>query len=286
MSMSTDWHADTDLMRLYASGALDEARTYSLEAHVLSCEECRRLAAGSVRADFEDRARMDRVWTDVVDRIEAPRPGMIERGLIRLGVRGHIARLLAATPSLRLSWFAAEALVLAFAVLAAYGSRGAAGNGSGNLIFLVVAPLVPLSGVAAAYGPTFDPTFEVGLVAPMRSFSLLLLRASVVLVSSLAIASLAALALPGLDWTVAAWLLPSIGLTAVSVGLATTMSPSRAAGSVMAAWVTLVMASAIRGHDQYLAFRAPAQFAFFILSCVGAVVVARRRESFERRSGS
>jgi hypothetical protein len=48
-------------------------------------------------------------------------------------------------------------------------------------------------------------------------------------------------------------------------------------------WVTLVMASAIPRHDHYLAFRAPAQFAFLIATCLGALIIARRREAFERR---
>ena len=110
--------------------------------------------------------------------------------------------------------------VLAFAVWAARGDQ------QGVYWFLVLAPMLPLAGVAAAYGQGVDPTYEVGLAAPMRSFGLLLIRAVAVLVTTTVIAGLAALALPGLQWTAAAWLLPSLGLTLASLALATRMPGS------------------------------------------------------------
>lgn len=139
----------------------------------------------------------------MLDELDGVRPGPMERTLVRLGIADHVARLLAATPSLRLSWFAALAVALGFAVSAAY--TGAV------VVFLVVAPLVPLAGVAAAYGPGVDPTYEIGLASPMRSYRLLLIRALAVLTASMGLAGAAALALPTLNWSTAAWLLPSLG---------------------------------------------------------------------------
>jgi hypothetical protein len=96
-----------------------------------------------------------------------------ERLLVRLGVADHTARLLAATPALRGSWLLAVAVTLAFAVLAAWARPGP----DAILAFLCVAPLLPLAGIAVAYGPGIDPTYEIGLAAPLRSFRLLLLGA-------------------------------------------------------------------------------------------------------------
>ena len=72
---------------------------------------------------------------------------LVERTLVHLGVRDHVARLLVATPSLHLSWFAAAAAALGFAVLAAVQRP------DGLLFFLVLAPLLPVAGVAFAFGP-------------------------------------------------------------------------------------------------------------------------------------
>ena len=70
-------------------------------------------------------------------------------------------------------------LLLAFAALAAREDR------PGLVFFLALAPLIPVAGIAAAFGPGVDPTFEIGLAAPLRSSKLLLIRCTAVLVASL-----------------------------------------------------------------------------------------------------
>ena len=73
--------------------------------------------------------------------------------------------------------------------------------------FLVLAPLLPLAGVAAAYGRDVDPTYEIGLAAPMRSFGLLLVRALAVLATTSVMAAVAgARARRACSWSAAAWL--------------------------------------------------------------------------------
>ena len=108
----------------------------------------------------------------------------MERALLALRVPEHAARLLAATPSLRLSWLLAEAMALGFAVLAA---NVASGNDADvvRFLFLVVAALLPVAGIAAAFGPGVDPAYEIGAAAPMRADVLLAMRALAVLTTSL-----------------------------------------------------------------------------------------------------
>ncbi len=273
----TTWHADTMLLSSYASGALDQARAYSLEAHLLACDRCRADVVG-----VSDQEQLDRIWAEVTEAVDAPRPGVVERGLVRLGVRDHLARLLAATPSLRLSWLGAEALALGFAVLAANAAVTEGGRELGMFVFLVVAALLPVGGVAVAYGPGMDPTYEVSLASPMRSFGLLMTRAAAVLGTSTVLACLAALALPGLDWAAVAWLLPSLGLTSASLALATRLRPLVAAGSVTFVWVTVALVAAYRGDDRFVIFRGGGQAAFLVVIALSAFVIARRREAFEQ----
>ena len=123
-------------------------------------------------------------------------------------------------PRLRGSWPLAVAAVLAFAVLAGWTHPGQ----DANLAFLCVAPLLPLAGIAAAYGLGVDPTYEIGLAAPLGSFRPLLLRAAAVLGTATLLAAAASLKLPRLGPGAAGWLLPSLGLTASSLALATTVT--------------------------------------------------------------
>lgn len=264
------WHADDALLERYAAGTLDDAWAFSLEAHLLACEECR-----ARTVPLADLARVETVWADLQELVDAPRRTPVERVLIRLGVRDHIARLLAATPSLTLPWLAAVALCLAFAVVAAHGSN------RGVAVFLALAPLLPLAGVAAAYGPWLDPTYEVGLAAPMRTFSLLLLRSSVVLLTTTVLTGVAALALPNVDWRAAAWLLPALGLVLVSVALTTWISAELAFGGVASCWIGGVLVARAASGDAYVAFEAPAQAAFATTAAVAAIVLAWRLQTFE-----
>ncbi len=200
--------------------------------------------------------------------------GPVEAALVRVGVPDHVARMLAATPSLRVSWFGATVVALGFSILAAYGKRD-------PLIFLMVTPLLPLGGVAAAFGPGVDPTHEIGLSCPVRTSHLLLIRATAVLSATSFLSGLASLALPRLDWTAAAWLLPSLGLTIAALALATVVRPLWAVGAVAFLWVTGVVASEILSRVPDAAFRGPGQAAFFAVVVVAAPLFAKRREHLD-----
>ena len=100
--MTTTWHADRRDARALRDGALDDVRASSLEAHLLACDGLPR-----------------RRWPP---RVPAPRSTHVARGRRRgrraaarargtraarpAACRTMSARLLAATPSLRLSWLA------------------------------------------------------------------------------------------------------------------------------------------------------------------------------------
>jgi hypothetical protein len=170
-------------------------------------------------------------------------------------------------------------------VVAAHGSSG------GPLLFLLLAPLLPVTGVAAAYGPGIDPTHELALAAPMSGFRLLLLRATAVLAGTTALAAVAAVALPPLGWLAAAWLLPALGLTLASLALATAMHPTAAAGAVAGAWVGAVLATqwaAVRhlreplnGPVGSVLFHPIGQLAILAVAVLAALLIARRHDRFD-----
>ena len=199
--------------------------------------------------------------------------------LVRAGVGEPTARLLAVTPALRGSWLLAIVTVLALAVVSAH-ARGP----QGVMAFLIVAPLLPLAGVAAAYGPLVDPAHEITLAAPLGSFRLLVLRAVAVVAVTAAIAAAAAIALPALDWTVAAWLLPSLGLTLAGLGLATTFNPVASSALVAATWVCIVLGAWRASGDPLSAFGDTGQLTCLGIAAAGLAAVLARRDSFETRS--
>ncbi|MCA1693196.1 MAG: zf-HC2 domain-containing protein, partial [Actinobacteria bacterium] len=241
------WHADANLLTRYTQGDIDPAAAFSLESHLVACEACRTEIAG--RADLD---RVAQSWAEIEAVVDVPRPRLVERVLLRLGVRSHVARLLAATPALRLSWLGAVTLALGFAVAAAQGGRGE----QALLLFLLVAPLLPVAGVAAAFAPGLDPAHELTLASPSGGFRLLLVRSAAVLGATTVLAGVAALTLPGFEPISAAWLIPALALSVSSLALATFIAPVTAAGIVGGLWVSGVLASEVVNAGSLRAFLA------------------------------
>jgi len=260
-------HIEAQLLVAYVRGDVRAPDAYSIEAHVVDCAVCQAAIAQLVAP-----GRLQRTWKDIEDRLDAPRAGMVEWVLGALGVPAHLARLLSVTPSLSVSWLGAVAVALAVAVVAAQHSQ------RGLLLFLCVAALLPLAGVAVAFGQGLDPAHEVAVAAPFSSVRLVLLRAAVVLPATIGLAGLAALALPGVGWSAAAWLLPALGLTALSLGLATFIAPARAFACVTGGWLLLVALSQVQPGDRLAAFGPAAQAAFAILAASAVIVLAVRRD--------
>src|SRR5262249_8421977 len=143
------------------------------------------------------------------------------------------ARLVAATPALRASWLFAMTAVLAFGVFAAVASGG---NEPGTLFFLTVAPILPVVGVAAAFHRRLDPTYEIGLATPFSQFRLLLLRSAAVTAVTCATALIGGVLLPQRTLTAAAWLLPALALTGLTLVLSGRFDAAYAAAGVGTAW--------------------------------------------------
>jgi hypothetical protein len=263
-------HVPARMLAEYATGDIDVPHAFSVEAHLVECGECR----DGLRAHV-GRPRLDRVWLELEDVLDRPAEGPVERVLGRLGVPGHLARLLVVTPSLRLAWLTAVVVSLGFAVAAAHeGPRGV-------LLFLVVAALLPPLGVAAAFAPALDPAHEVALAAPFSTLRLLLVRAVAVLVVTLLIVGAAALALPEVGWTSAAWLLPSLALTASALALSTYLPPLVAVGVVLGSWVAGGILAAVSAEDRLAAFHGGAQIGFACLAAAAAALALRRRDRLD-----
>ncbi len=266
----TDWHADADALRALVNGSIGPVVAASLESHLMRCDACRNELN---QLAFTDS--LEETWTAIRDTVEAPSPGFLERLLGRFGLSVETGRLLAAVPSMRGSWLAGVTFSILFA-----GFASMFGADVGISLFLMVAPLAPVAGVAAAFGGDADPSHEVVVTTPYSAGRLLLLRTLAVLATCTPVAMLVGLAVPGPAWLMVAWLSPAAAGIAVTLALAPAIGLTSAATSVGAVWATLSI-SMSRAIDP-LALVGPAgQLSCLCLVAVSAVAILSKSQPLE-----
>jgi Putative zinc-finger len=270
----------------YAAGSLDPAAEWSVEAHLPGCPACR-----AALAAHTDASRLAANRAELLTRIGVPKPGVIGRALRRCGVPDHVTVLLEATPSLRRSWLAGVLLVLAVAVGTAklatappFGASGLlhpAGVTDWTVLdpFLVVAPLLPLAAVAAAFSLPLDPAYRLASAAPVSMVWLLCVRTVAVITATLIPVALAALALPGPLWLPVTVLLPALALCGAALGLATLIRPAVAVVGVAVGWMVLVVGLAVYAGRPSAAFDMAAQLTAAAVLAASIALVAARRDT-------
>ena len=270
MTMTT-WHVPDEVLERFAVAprSLDPATASSTEAHLLTCGRCRGTVAAAVPTP-----ELDATWAAIADRVDAPRPGPIERVLAGLGIRPEAARLVAATPALQLGWLASVVVVTTLAVLAAY-------ERDSRTLFLVLAPVLPLGSVAVSFVRGAEPGGEAVFAAPLSGTALVLRRATAVVATSFVCVLVGAFALPGLEPVDAAWVLPALALAAAALAGATWWPVEQVATGLVAAWAIVVMAVAVTGPpepDISPLWAAPGQAAALVLALVAAATAVTRRD--------
>ncbi|MET9661403.1 zf-HC2 domain-containing protein, partial [Streptomyces sp. NPDC006510] len=206
------WHVSAELAGRYAAGSVTETDAWSVEKHVEACGECAARLSAAVRARPETGAALDAVRAGVLAAVAAegiPARGPVHRarhpapahrarhlgpvrsarhlGPVRSARRrfpGAVTRagrlLWSAGPALRGPWLLALLLVAVGALVLAYG----AGVGdTARPLLLVVAPMLPLAGVALSYGRHADPMHEITAATPSGGLRLLTRTAAVLAVS-------------------------------------------------------------------------------------------------------
>ncbi|HEY6311124.1 MAG TPA: hypothetical protein VIY52_10010 [Streptosporangiaceae bacterium] len=280
-------HAGEDQLASYAAGMAGTAVIWSVEAHLTGCARCR-----SALSEQVDAERLARNRSVLLARVALPDGGRVRRLLCRCGVPDHLLRLLAATPSLRRSWLLSVIGVLAVvagqAAAVKYGwiplgrPAGPAGYPDQEVLvpFLMVAPLLVLAGVAAAFLPVFDPACRLAVAAPFSGLTLLLVRTVCALTTALVLVVGAAFAVPGPGWLPVAVLLPSLALCAFALAAATVTEPRAAALTAGASWALPALLLAAT-HVPLLIVQRDAQFTCAAVSLAAAAVLLARRDRLE-----
>ncbi|MDG4826083.1 hypothetical protein O7635_29900 [Asanoa sp. WMMD1127] len=256
----TTWHVPDDDLRSYAGRGLGPPLLWSTETHLASCAVCRGRLASLVPVDVG--------WARLDAALDAPRPGPVERLLVAVGVPDHTARLLTATPAMRLSWLLAVATTLVLTALLARVFGGA-------MVFLGAAPLLTLAGVAVSFGPGVDPTYEITVTSPVHAFRLLLLRCVAVLSANTVLCVAATAFVPDYGLSIVGWFLPSLALTVATLVLSPRFGAAWSALLVGSLWLlTVTWAGSVP-------FTAAGQLSLLAAAAVLSVLLARRAALFD-----
>jgi len=235
--MSATWHVDATALASYAEGRCTPVVGASVEAHLMGCRSCSTELRGLMPAEPVERA-----WQAIRAHVEEPRPGLVEQLMTACGLSTQSARLLGAVPAFRGAWLLGLFTVTFFAGVAAVFA-----GDLGLSLFLIVAPLVPVAGVAASFGGDADPAHELVAVTPYSSVRLLLLRTGGVLASSVPITILLGLILPGPAWLAVAWLTPALAGIAITLAISPYIGTTTTAAVIGAAWSVGVLSAARAG---------------------------------------
>jgi hypothetical protein len=221
------WHVDETLVEQYTNGTAGDIGSASVESHLLSCDQCRRLIRETVST-----TTLERMWDETAERIDAPRRGLLERVLTVVGLPSHVAKVIAVTRSLQAVWLLALVGVSVLAVLVAHESPG-------PVPFLVLAPIVPTAGVALVFAAVVEPGEEMAAATPLGAFRLLLYRSGAVAVTSFLVLAFSSLTMPSARGA-ALWVLPALALTAAALAAGTRFDPMQSAIVLSGSWLALV----------------------------------------------
>lgn len=262
------WHLTPAQAREYAHHRADDVTAMSVEAHITHCAPCRDLLPA-------DEAWLSESWAGLRDVVDRPRRGVVEGALSSMGLRESTAKLLAATPGLYRAWLLATVVVLVAALLTAHHLP------RGSLVFVFTAPIVPLAGVALAYGRGVDPAYALTSVTPLAGQRLLFLRTCAVLVPSLTLCAVVALMLPSSStpWTAAFWLLPALTLVAGSLVLSHWLHLGVASAFVGLLWVVTMGTMVVSEQTtplQLLSPHAQTWWAAALAALLGAILMRVR----------
>ena len=271
------WHVGQGTATQYAHQQLDPVSTASVEAHLLECAACRDLV-GAEASSAVGVSALDGLWDGIVDAIDQPHIGWVERLLRRAGLADTTARLVAAAPRAPRAYALAVGLSLLLAYVAAESSYDDMFG-----MFLLVAPLGPLVATAVSFSRFTDPAFELLGTVPTSPLRVLLVRTVAAVAPAIVLTATSFVWTVDRGWLAAAWLLPSLALCATALALSTWVAIERAALAVGAGW--LVAPLVIRIHARALldAFAGVIQIGSAVALAAAVVVVVVRHSVIEYR---
>ncbi|MDY7085016.1 MAG: zf-HC2 domain-containing protein [Actinomycetota bacterium] len=242
-----------------ADATLDEASVWSIEVHLETCADCRARLAGSTTD--ESRGMIARVGATLGEEI-ATGPAPAGRPL--------------RTPR---RWFVTALLPWVTMTVAVIGAASVLTRLLPQLpsVVLLLAPLAPLPGVAAAWSRRADPAWELISSTPVTGLTMLLRRTAAVL-----ILVIPALAIAGRSQGLALVLLPCLAFTAATLLLGSAVGVQRAAIGLVVAWTLAVVAPSLVRADLPVLLEPSSAPVWALLTVVLTALTFLRAPSFRR----
>ena len=269
-------HASTRIIDCYARGGgndLTADEVWAVEAHLETCRVCRDRLAAAVAAEVPDVAAL---------------VGSVREGLgPRLGVpvsrrRYRSVRVSSWLTPVMVPWLGTVVSVTVLALLLDLAGGGYGfGSGSGRVsLVLLLAPVLPVLGVAASWSQGLDPAYELTASVPRAGLQLVLRRTASVLavvVPALLVGGWAT-GVPGV--TAAQWLLPCLAFTSTTLALGGVVGVTRAAVAVVGVWAAAVLAPTVVASRATFALQAGGLAVWGLVLAVGVGVVIVRRGAY------
>ena len=261
-------HASVRIIDGYARGDTDLAadEVWALEAHLEACRVCRDRLSAAVAAQAPAVASLvDAVWSDLEPHLAA-----IATMPRRRRWSARLSRWL--TPAM-VPWLA---MVVGVTLLALLLELVGTGTGEVSLV-LLLAPVLPVLGVAASWSRGLDPAYELTASVPRAGLYLVLRRT----------ASVLGVVVPALlvgGWATgvmaAQWLLPCLAFTATTLALGSVVGVTRAAVALTIVWAAVVVAPTLATSRTAFALQTDGLPAWGLILALGIGVVIARRGAY------
>jgi hypothetical protein len=258
-------HLPDALLARYVDGgpALSAELEWAVEAHLEGCADCRAVLAAVPDAGVA--ALLDTAWAGITARTAGTRPAPR---------RSRLRALTRPVPAMA-PWMLSAVLV---AVVAAVVGR-MAGQPDGDAVLLVLAPVVPVLGVAVAWSRAFDPMHELTVAAPRGGLALLLWRTLLGLVLTVPLLTVASVLVGTVPLL---WLGPGLVCALLALAGGSVVGVERATAGVGIGWVLVVGAPWVSTHELPVLPAAVAIPVGVGLGAVAAVVLVLRADAFGR----
>lgn len=264
----TGEHASRQLISRYVVGDADIPgdELFALESHLESCAVCRaQLAEVAAERTPALDLLLESVWSELEPALQADEQMPAER---------RWSRWLStwASPSM-VPWLGMSALVIGLAWVLSWLLD------DGSSVVLLLAPLLPLLGVAASWARGLDPAWELVVATPRAGLYLVLRRTMAVLVVVIPLLLVVggfSHASPGL------WLLPCLAYTAGTLALGGAIGVGRAAGVLAVLWAVFVIAPSVGERQLSIVLDPRALPVWGAVLVAAAVVVVVRSRAYTR----
>ncbi|MEU9882176.1 zf-HC2 domain-containing protein [Streptomyces phaeochromogenes] len=265
-------HASMRIIEGYAHGGTDLAadEVWAVEAHLEACRVCRDRLSAVVSARVPAMASLvDTVWSGL-------EPQLAVTATMPRGRRWSAPLSRWMTPTM-VPWLAMVVGVTLLALLLDLSDTGS-GSGSGEVsLVLLLAPVLPVLGVAASWSRGLDPAYELTASVPRAGLYLVLRRTASVL------GVVVPLLLVG-GWAtgvmVAQWLLPCLAFTSTTLALGGVVGVTRAAVVLSTVWACVVVAPTLATSRTTFALQTGGLPAWGLVLAIGIGVVIARRGAY------